>query len=199
MNKKILLGLIILISPIFLLAHNPLSAVYRLDPQNDGGILKIYLTQAGVNKALKDIHGVDYIKTLSEKEFKELIVNYIKENISITINDDKIRLEKGGIRYGDHETDLTFITSTLPEIIKNIDLKITSFKDNEYHQTVFYLRKKDGSSEKFILNSDNNFEAIVDYEENNSNPYLLIGLVVATTIIALAFLAIKFKKKKQLH
>jgi hypothetical protein len=196
MQKKILLGLIILISPIFLLAHNPLSAVYRLESQNDGGVLKIYLTQAAVNKTLKDIHGVDFINTLGEKDFKELIVSYIKDNIGIVINGSAIELEKGGIRYGNHETDLTFITSALPETINNIDLKITSFKDNEYHQTIFYLRKNDGTSEKIVLNSKNDFEAKINFEKTEDSFYLIIVSIIIIGLVVLALIAIKHKKKK---
>ncbi len=196
MQKKILLGLIILISPIFLLAHNPLSAIYRFEPQNDNGILKIYLTQVAVDKALKDIHGANFISTLSEKQFKELIVSYVKDNFKLNVNDTKIELEKGGIRYGNHETDLTFITSKIPERINTINVEITAFKNNEYHQTIFYFKKNDGTSEKIILNSKNDFKTEIDFEQNKDFFYLIILSTIIIAPIVLALIIFKYKKKK---
>jgi hypothetical protein len=194
--QKILLGLLLLISPLFLLAHNPLSAMYRLEPKNDGGVLHVFLTQAAVNKALVAIHGTDFMNTVSEKEFKELIVSYIKENFKLAINNVDIQLKKGGIRYGSHETDLTFITSEIPTVINNVALEITSFKNNEYHQTIFYLRKNDGTNEKIILNSKNNFKTKIDFEKKEDYSYFVLSSIIAVAAIGLVMIGFKFRKKK---
>ncbi|WP_158977533.1 hypothetical protein [Cellulophaga sp. L1A9] len=197
--QKILLGLLLLISPLFLLAHNPLSAMYRLETKNDGGVLHVFLTQAAVNKALVAIHGTDVMNTVSEKEFKELIVSYIKENFKLAINNVDIQLKKGGIRYGSHETDLTFITSEIPTVINNVALEITSFKNNEYHQTIFYLRKNDGTNEKIILNSKNNFKTKIDFEKKEDYSYFVISSIIAVAAIGLVMIGFKFRKKKLSH
>jgi len=48
--QKIFLGLILIISPFFLFAHNPLSAVYKLESISNGSVLKVNLTQGSLNK-----------------------------------------------------------------------------------------------------------------------------------------------------
>ncbi|WP_405414403.1 hypothetical protein [Maribacter sp. Asnod1-A12] len=196
MKKRIVISFLIIMSPIFLMAHNPLSAVYRLDAKNDGGILKIYLTQAALNKSLKDIYGADYINALSGKEFKELIVGYIKENIFININETRINLEKGGIRYGNHQTDLTFITSTIPNKIENIDLEVTAFKENDHHQTIFCFNKDNVIKEKMVLNSSNDFKNSIVYENHADYSYLMIGVSVMLFILILVTIVFKLRNKK---
>ncbi|MDB2606869.1 hypothetical protein N9Y48_03715 [Zobellia sp.] len=193
--KKIILGLIILIGPFFLSAHNPLSAVYRLESNDNKGVLNVYLTQAAVDKALVDIHGSSVIDSISIQGYKELIVAYVKSNFKLSINDIPIELKKGGIRYGNHETDLTFITTTLPKEINHLEVEITAFENNEYHQTIFNFMKNDGTREKIILNSGNDFKSTVNLKEEDELTYVAITLGIGVLILLL-LAGLKIKKKK---
>ena len=83
-----------LISPFITLAHNPLSAKYHLNAGQKASILTIQLSQDGVNQVLIEKYGKEKINTIEQKEFKELIVDYIKSNFNLSINQETVELKK---------------------------------------------------------------------------------------------------------
>ena len=197
--QKIFLGLILFISPFFLFAHNPLSAVYKLENISNGSVLKVNLTQGSINKTLKDIYDPDFLAKITQKEYKELVVRYVKENFNLKINDKQITLSKGGIRLGNHQTDLSFITSFISEEIKTIDLEITSFKNNQGHHNMFFY-KRNGESEKIVLSQKNDFKSEVDFQESTEPSSFFLSKTMIIIVISLigtallVFFGLKFKK-----
>lgn len=195
--QKIFLGLILFISPLLLFSHNSLSAIYSIEGISNGNVLNINLTQSAVNKALRDIYGVEFLEKTGEKKLKELIVNYIKENFNLKINNSTVELTKGGIRYGSHQTDLTFITSKIPKKINTIELEITAFKNNEGHHNMFFYNR-DGLSEKVILSSKNNFKSTKNFNQSNNSNYLKIIILLITVSIITFLVIVSIRKKRKL-
>ena len=141
-------------------AHNPLSAMYYLEVKEDINILNINLSQNGLNAALKKHYSKINFEKLPHTEYKQLTVNYLKENFHLDINGKTINLLEGGIKLGNHQTDAKFLVSELPKTIENLNIKIKAFIGNEHHQTVFSLLLN-GNTSKLILNQNNNYTASV--------------------------------------
>ena len=141
-------------------AHNPLSAMYYLEVKEGINILNINLSQNGLNAALKKHYSKINFENLPHTEYKQLTVNYLKENFHLVINGNTINLLEGGIKLGDHQTDAKFLVSELPETFENLNVTIKAFIGNEHHQTVFSLLLN-GHTSKVILNQNNNYTASV--------------------------------------
>ncbi|PNW26538.1 hypothetical protein [Formosa algae] len=146
-------------------AHNPLSAAYYLEINQEFGILNVSLSQAGFQEALaKHFPNLD-LDALSADEYKLLAVKYIKENFNLEINGNRITLLNGGLKLGNHETDLKFITSELPKTVETLNLNIHAFSENEHHQTVFSVLLN-GETSKVILSENNKYSTTVLFENN---------------------------------
>jgi len=174
MKKSVILLLILIVSIQTLHAHNPLSAMYYLEVKDDINILNINLSQNGLNEALKKQYSNIELEALSDTEYKQLTVKYLKKNFSLKINGQAISLLEGGLKLGSHQTDAKFITTDLPDTFKNLNIEIKAFTENAHHQTVFSLLLN-GITSKVILNENNKYTASVIFKDNlmvvNSKPF----------------------------
>jgi hypothetical protein len=195
--NKLLLGCFFLICPIFLFAHNPLSSKYYLEHNEKGSFLSVYLSQTGANQALIKKYGQETIQQKSTLEYKELLVDYIKANFNLSINNEKIALLDGGIKLGNHQTDLKFILSSFPKKIESIKINILAFQENEKHQTIFSYNLY-GLVDKAILSDKNDYSAHISLnkqEEGITMTFigLLVGALTVLLILGLLFLSKRAK------
>ena len=165
MKKPVVFLLILIVSIQMTYAHNPLSALYYLEVKETISLLNINLSQSGLNEALKKHHPTTNLDTISNIRYKQLAVEYIKGNFDLYVNDQKIQLLEGGLKLGNHQTDLKFVISELPEAFQNLSISIPAFAENEHHQTVFSVLLN-GNSSKVILNQKNKYKASVTFENN---------------------------------
>ncbi|MDO6596710.1 hypothetical protein Q4512_07270 [Oceanihabitans sp. 2_MG-2023] len=146
-------------------AHNPLSAMYYLEVNEGVSVLNISLSQSGLNEALKKHYSNIDLETLSSIEYKQLAIKYLKENFNLNINNKSVALLDGGIKLGNHQTDVKFILSQLPKNFESLDVEIKAFVQNKHHQTVFSLVLNENTS-KVILNEINNYKTTVVFKNN---------------------------------
>ncbi|CAM4295328.1 hypothetical protein [Zobellia nedashkovskayae] len=165
MKKTFIFCLLTLLTIKMAYAHNPLSATYYLEVKQELGILNVSVSQAGFQEALNKHYPEVEFDKLSAIEYKKLAVDYIKGNFNLTVNGNQVQLLNGGLKLGDHQTDLKFITSDLPEAFNTLAIKIDAFKENEHHQTVFSL-SLNGVSDKVILSEKNNYGTSVEFEDS---------------------------------
>ncbi|WP_159023870.1 hypothetical protein [Formosa sp. L2A11] len=165
MKKILFLCLFIALSINTIQAHNPLSAAYYLEVKENLGILNVSLSQVGFQEALVKHYSDLDLDALSNDEYKMLAVKYIKEHFKLEINGEDVVLLNGGLKLGNHQTDLKFITSKLPEVFKTLDLNINAFTENEHHQTIFSLLLNENTS-KVILSEKNNYSASMSFQNS---------------------------------
>lgn len=183
--KIMISGLILVISPSYALGHNPLSARYHLEAGEQASLLTVNLSQDGVNQALLQTHDQQELEGMDQKQFEELIVDYVKRNFSLSVNDQEITLQKGGIKLGSHQTDLKFVLPAFTEQIEHIDVDIPAFNENENHQTIFSYNIA-GRAEHVILSLNNNYKSSINFQiaAASANSYLwLISLGVISLIV----------------
>jgi len=165
MKKTFIFCLLTMLTIKMAYAHNPLSATYYLEVNQELGILNVSVSQAGFQEALnKHYPEVEFIN-LSAIEYKKLAVDYIKGNFNLTVNGNQVQLLNGGLKLGDHQTDLKFITSDLPDEFSTLAITIDAFKENEHHQTVFSLSLH-GVSDKVILSEKNNYGTSIEFKDH---------------------------------
>ncbi len=193
MKKIVILCLFFICTFTISFAHNPLSAMYYLEVKEDFGIMNLSLSQAGSHEAIFKNYSDEAISEMSDLEYKKLIVQYVKDNFHLTINGNEVELLDGGVKLGNHQTDLKFVTSELPSTFNTLDVRIDAFKENEHHQTVFSLAFNDKTS-KVILNKTNNYTTYVNFVDNemiaNSSQFQM-GYLWFILVIPIAFVARK--------
>lgn len=194
--NKLLLGCFLLLSPILLFAHNPLSAKYYLEHNDQGTFVNIYLSQDGVNQAMLQQYGRDVLQQQDQTAFKQLIVDHIKNNFELKVDGQVVTLLEGGIKLGNHQTDLKFLLDPLPKEVNQLEISIPAFKENAHHQTIFSYNIYN-TIDKVILSEQNNFQATVLLKEGGTyySPWLYVlgGLVLLSLIGGLWII----RKKKQ--
>lgn len=203
-KKTLIFCILMVLSSKMALAHNPLSAMYYFEVKGELGILNVSLSQAGLQEALlKHYSGTDF-SLLTEVDYKQLAVDYIKENFHLTVNGDPIYLENGGLKLGNHQTDLKFISSELPKEFNNLDVAINAFRENDHHQTIFSW-SLNGITDKLILKGDNEYRASVVFKNNkmvvqnrriNTNYLWFIAIVPFFIVGRKLLLSPKLNQKK---
>lgn len=175
MSQVLLAGLLIMGGTATVAAHNPLSARYHFEAGSLASELTINLSQDGVNQALLQTHDRQELEALSRNAFEELIVAYVKDNFKLSVNGQPVALGRGGVKLGDHQTDLRLVLPAFPEPIREFDVYLPAFRENDHHQTIFsYLIS--GEAGHVILREDNGFRAAVAFQSPAPTPTLLLVL-----------------------
>ena len=167
--KKIFLIAVIALVSSRAMAHNPLTAKFELtaDWKNNAAILNIYTSQAGVHEALiKHYTQIDFT-SIEINEYKKLIVQYLKKHILIHADDILLEIGEGGIKLGNHQTDLKFLIENYPSEVNTLKVEINAFQENEDHHSVFWWKTKNAKS-KLILSDKNEFQGILSDKSQNS-------------------------------
>lgn len=191
MMKNMIIGLMFLFSPFLMWSHNPLSATYYFEVTENASLLTISLSQDAVNKVLLESHTLDELDRMDQKDFKELIVNYIKSNFEVHLDNVDVTLAKGGIKLGSHQTDLKFVLPPYGQDIVEIEVYIPAFKENGKHQTIFSYNIY-GKTNKVILSELNNYKVIIELNEkettiNNHQLWYYSGIAILLVITLLFF------------
>lgn len=183
------------IIPCLLSAHNPLSATYYAEVKENLGILNIYLAQGGVDHAMLSNLGKDKVSKMSQLEYKQAIVDYVKSNFTLKVDQKAINLKEGGIKLGDHQTDLKFVFEPFDKSYNTVSVDIPAFKENYNHQTIFSFNFFD-SKNKLILSKNNDYKGTINsaqittqapYTSNNQSIYWICGIALIGMLLLTFF------------
>lgn len=192
--RILITGLIFIVSTLFLFGHNPLSARYHLKAGEQGSSLTINLSQDGVNHLYSKIYEKEKLEKISQKEFKEWIVDYIKNNFNLSIDEQKVALKKGGIKLGSHQTDLKFVLPPITKKVEKMKVHIPAFSENDNHQTIFSYDIK-GQTDHKVLSAYNDYRfTILCGVVSSTNSWIwtiLVGLVGLVGLVS--FVRLKMK------
>lgn len=183
MNYRLLMALLFGLS-LGLQAHNPLAASYYIEVNKDLSVLHIYLAQAGVEQALLQHHSSKQLSTMPPAEYKQVIVNYVRDNFSLQADQKNVTLGAGGVKLGTHQTDLKFLLEGIDAVPVELEINIPAFAENEYHQSVFSYSLY-GKKGKAILSADNNYGANIILDKQavatTFRAWALVGLLLVGT------------------
>ena len=192
--KIMISGLILVISPSYSFGHNPLSARYHLEAGEQASLLTVNLSQDGINQALLQTHDQQELEGMNQKQFEALIVDYVKRNFSLSVNDQEITLQKGGIKLGSHQTDLKFVLPAFIEQIEHVDVDIPAFNENENHQTIFSYNIAE-RAEHVILSLNNNYKSSINFQAAASeNSYLWLISLGAISLIVIILMKTRLSR-----
>ena len=141
-------------------AHQPaISTVILAEKSDQSWILQIRSPLTSFEYVIIQNYGENSFA--SADEFKDLVINYLKENISIRFNGNyELLLQKGTVKLG-HETNVFFQVTEVPEKINSLEVSNTSFKTINRNQSMFMVLGEGLEKDQFILNNENEHSAIL--------------------------------------
>lgn len=137
-------------------AHNPNTTSVVISPVNGVYTLHYVISQEGANYALAEFYAGQDLQSFSSDEYKEKYINYLKQHIQLKIDGDLISIGSGGIKLGNHQTDVRFLLPNYPTDYKTVELTLDVFKQNENQNTVVRFLEGKKSFRK-VLNTKNGF------------------------------------------
>lgn len=158
--KKIASIVLMLWAGLSLSAHNPLSARFELKLDRPVSVFVAAFSQDGLNEALQKWCSDTDLNALTPTEYKELVVQYVKDHTQLLVDGQLLQLGAGGIKLGSHETDMRFVVKDLPATPKQVYARITNGFENQGHESIFWVTGR-GIEERSILREQNNFSAIM--------------------------------------
>lgn len=197
--KYFLIGLFAVVQSV--LAHNPHSSSLRLTVVERGGVLELSLSQYGVEQALIKKYPDMDLKSMEQNEFKENLIQYIKETISFSANGKALKIGSGIIKLGSHQTDVKFKILNIPKEIKYLDADVHCFKENE-KQANFLTLSYNGLVCRAKLTKESNFvshfvvnehKISIDYNTKDVSKSGLIS-IIAIFFLVMVFLGLKFRR-----
>ncbi|SHJ76520.1 hypothetical protein [Pseudozobellia thermophila] len=202
--KRIVFVLLMCVFCPFANAHNPQIATMTLaqDPQ---GHYTLHISSAfdGFrNRLIGNYPEID-VDGLTSNEFQKLLVQYLRENISIRGNYDYTAvLGEGAIRLG-HQTDIKFKLTGLPEEPTRLQVKLKGLDEASNHHTIFKITGGANGSKNFVLKKANGFEVSIkntngtfEQVDNDSDllwPMASLAVLVLFTLISISRMFTKYK------
>ncbi|MDP5106877.1 MAG: hypothetical protein NWQ31_11985 [Polaribacter sp.] len=198
--KKYLL-LIVLFSSICF-AHNPnTSTIMLVEKENNTWVLQISASLTAFQQVIKTNFAETPYKT--PEEFQQMVIEHIKNNLTITFNGNQnIAFSKGIVKLG-HETKVVFEILGVPLDIKTVLIKNSTFKDIYKNQSGMLLLKSGFKKEHFILNNKNNHtlkliadvdQFVIEGENDAPNSNTILYVLVTLVTIGLLFIILNRKK-----
>lgn len=155
MNKIVVLWVLVF-TFVTAKAHNPNTTSVVFSPINGIWTVHLLISQEGANYALNQYYSQIDLPNQPVDRYKELYMDYIKSHIQLKLDDKKMPLGSGGIKLGNHQTDIRFLLSSFPNKYETVELNLSVFKENENQNTV--VRFIDGDKEfRKVLNLKNGF------------------------------------------
>jgi len=152
-------------SKSFLFAHDYQISSLRLNIFRNEAILEFNLSQYGIEQALVKKYPSLDLKTITSKEFKEILIKYIKETVFLSANGQSLKIGSGIIRLQSHQSDLKFKVINLPETIKYLDVNAHCFEENKKQQNFFTIIKNELNA-RVKLTKENSFTSRFTFSEN---------------------------------
>lgn len=154
--NRLLVLCMLMLATISVHAHNPNTTSVVISPVNGVYSMHYAISQEGANYALAEYYSGKDLKSLSSDEYKEKYIDYIKEHVQLNIDGKLIPLGSGGIKLGNHQTDVRFLLPDYPADYKTVEMTLDLFRQNENQNTVVRFIEGDKSFRK-VLNAKNGF------------------------------------------
>lgn len=135
-------------------AHDHNLATFSIYKNSGVWLLKIDFTTSTMLESLEMNNDSTQV---SNKKIKEAMVQYLKEHIFLKINDSvEVKLDKGGIKYGNHSSEVIFILKGFYEDWNTLTVDLPAFEENKKQSNLIRIQDSTGKYKAF-LNSENNF------------------------------------------
>lgn len=145
-----------MLATVSVTAHNPNTTSVVISPVNGVYSVHYVISQEGANYALAKYYAGQDLQSISSDEYKEKYLDYLKKHFQLKIDGELIPIGSGGIKFGNHQTDVRFLLPNYPTDYKTVEMTLDVFKQNENQNTVVRFLEGKNSFRK-VLNAKNGF------------------------------------------
>ncbi|MEO9511347.1 MAG: hypothetical protein ABJN84_05475 [Flavobacteriaceae bacterium] len=185
-----------------LLAHQPdLSTTMLMERENGQWVLQLSAALTAFQHEIK----MNYPAYKSPQEFREMVLQHLKKNLNIYINETGITLENGQVKLG-HQTNVIFEVQGIPNHIDDVLIQNKSFKNIHGNQNTLLILKNGFKKKQFVLNNANDHTVWLEVNNNsfvmpsenaiNHITLLLVGMGIGVILIGAAFLYFRTQDQK---
>lgn len=141
--------------------HDPNLATIIVRQKKGVWVIEVSCSQAGLHQAISKIQPELANADINSDKYKQAVVDHARKTILLTANSfGQLVLGQGGIKLGNHQSDLKFELTGMPEILHEIRFEISFLSANQNHSNV--VRIEHGSDvSKCILNASNNYSETI--------------------------------------
>lgn len=164
--------ILILLVPIFLcssfvFSHNTQQSSFKLFlSDNNDNFIEIILSQYGVEQALINKYPDLNLQSITPKDFKELLVQHLKQNISMSVDGNPLNIGGGLIKLGSHQTNVRFKVNNFKGNPKYLDVNASCFQENEKQNNIFTVTYN-GLTARANLSAENMFQSRYVFDKSN--------------------------------
>lgn len=151
---KFLLFVGVFFSSWTVFGHQPNTANFSVRKISESWVLTAEFSKDKAIASLeKELSDAVEIGALSETEFKQEIIRYLKRHVALTVNDSvALLLGAGGIKMDGHHVEVILQLENLPNAIESFEVFADAFSEGPNHHNFFVWMDT-----KFILSHQNNF------------------------------------------
>lgn len=160
----LLLGLFCL--PLSAYAHQPdISSTILAEKEEGQWVLQIRAALTAFDYEVEARFGKSAYAT--PEEFREIVLGYLREELLVRFNGNKVaELKDGAVQLG-HETTVTFQLTDVPADVNAVTVSNHGFSHIRNNQSALYVAKEGFKRKQFMLNADNGHSAALTASEES--------------------------------
>lgn len=189
--------------------HQPdISSTMLVEGDNDDWLVQVRSSLTAFEIEIEAAYGPD--SYTSPDEFKQLVLQHLKDKLSIRFNEGKALLLADGLVNLGHETSIVFKLQGEVDTIREIDVKNAGFEHIKNSQSALLILKKGMEKKQFVLDRNNDYQlhlwltangieqspSTITNKPSNARYWLLLGLIVLIMGIA-GYYLIGYKKNQR--
>lgn len=182
-------------------AHQPdISSIVLIEQDSGQWRVQVNASLTAFQYEVKNAYGND--SYASPEDFNGLLLDHLREQINLRVNNEKMELKNGFVKLG-HATTVVFELRGVPAVIKKLWIGNEGFKNIHHSQSVFSIKREGLDKVQFILNEGNNFQTQLSFQNNQVvlleaswiDDSVSIGIIVVSVVL-LGFLYYKTSFRK---
>lgn len=141
----------------FAFAHNAQQASFNVVLDGTESYVDIYLSQYGIEQALKASQPTLSSNAKGVTLFKQRLIEHIKTHTNILLNGRTITLGGGMLKLGSHESRVRLKLNNVPTEISDIEARVNCFSNNTHQVNVLNIIRN-GTKHRYRLSQENGYQ-----------------------------------------
>lgn len=183
-------------------AHQPdISSTLLVERGENEWVLQVRASLTALEYEIERHYGESSYD--SPEAFQHLVLDYMKDNVSIVFNESlPITLSNGIVKLG-HETIVAFQVVDAPKILKSLEVTNAAFRDIPRNKVALIVLKEGYAKGQFILSEDNQhsitlevddmaFEMVMDTKGSRKSMLITVFIIILNLLFI--YMAIHSKR-----
>lgn len=165
--RRWITSLLIVISPLLAFGHSHYITTYSIQRVDKLWVLKVNIAQESLNKCLPGYFDGIGFEELTSSEYSAYAAKYFQDNICLTANENEhFRLGEAAVKIGQHQTNMIFELSHMPEDIETLAMEIYCFAKIPNQQHI--VKVISDKPHSYVASKKNDFAIKIDFQNTSA-------------------------------